>query len=159
MAEERRWTAEKLVAEMPRLLAGLKAAAKTRVSEVERGRGRSGVYAIFEGRSCIYVGRTKAHARRLKDHFNPASGENKAALAFILTRKALGLPTKYKAGDETRKGLMGQRRVRSKFDGQKKRIAAMHFAFVEVEDGPLQAMFEVYAAIALGARHSHFRNH
>jgi hypothetical protein len=144
---------------MPRLLAGLRAATKTRVSEVERGKGRSGIYALFEGRSCVYVGRTRAHARRLRDHSDPASGENKAALAFLLTREALGLPTKYKAGDETRKGLMRQPRVRRMFDRQKKRIAAMHFAFVEVEDGPLQAMFEVYAAIALRASHSKFLNH
>ena len=152
-------TAEGLINEMPRLLERLNTASRVRVAEVVPGNAQSGVYALFEGNTCVYVGRTRNHARRLKQHSGSASRENQAALAFSLTREALNLPPADYSSGNSRKSLMRRNDVKATFQEQKRRIAAMEVSFVEVEDGPKQAMFEIYAAIALRASHSKFLTH
>ena len=80
-----------------------------------------------------------------------------AAFAFKLAREATGKTTaSYKAGEDSRKGLMLNLEFRAAFDAAKARIRKMDFRFVEETDQNAQALLEIYCTIALRAKYSDF---
>jgi len=80
-----------------------------------------------------------------------------AAFAFKLAREATGKTTaSYKAGDDSRKGLMLNSEFRAAFDAAKARIRQMEFRFVEESDQNAQALLEIYCTLALNAKYNDF---
>lgn len=109
---------------------------------------RPGVYLFTEGGKPIYVGQTRNFRRRWGEHTRPSSPENSAPFAFNIARQEATL---------NQLDATGPRKVVSKlpdfvelFEAAKRRVRAMEFRFVEIEDPPLRTIFEVYASLALG---------
>jgi hypothetical protein len=119
----------------------------------------AGVYAIFDAGECLYVGRTGDVRSRLKSHCADSSTHHKASFAFRLAREATGneQATYKKAGG--RAELASTPAFNAEFTRQRRRIGAMEAAFIELPNDETQAMFEIYAAMALRARHSKFNTH
>ena len=68
-------------------------------------------------------------------HCNPSATHHMAAFAFKLAREATGKTTaSYKAGADSRKGLMLNPEFRATFDAAKARIRQMDLRFVEETD-------------------------
>ena len=58
----------------------------------------------------------------------------------------------------TKKQLLSDNEFREDFQCQKERIRKMQIRVVHIDDPPTQAMFEVYAAVALNTRYNEFEN-
>jgi hypothetical protein len=83
-----------------------------------------------------------------------------AAFAFKLAREVTGKTTaSYKAGDDSRKGLMQNAEFSAAFKSAKARIRNMDFRFVEETDQNAQALLEIYCTLTLNARYNDFNTH
>jgi hypothetical protein len=120
----------------------------------------SGVYLFSEGARHLYVGRSNTLRQRHGRHCRPGATYKQAAFAFLLAREQTGFTTaSYKAGAESRKGLMEQAAFRDAFDAAKGRIRQMDYRFVEEADQTRQALLEIYCAVVLGTRYNDFGTH
>ncbi len=120
-----------------------------------------GVYLFSEPGNChLYVGRSRRIRRRYGGHCNPGAKENTAVFAFQLAREATGrVEASYKAGPDSRKGLMKDSEFLAAFDAAKDRIRGMEFRFVEEPDPTRQCLLEIYTAVALDTRYNNFKTH
>jgi hypothetical protein len=83
-----------------------------------------------------------------------------AAFAFRLAREATGnLTAAYRAGPNSRAGLMQDPAFVAAFDAAKARIRAMNLRFVEEADPVRQALLEIYTAVALRTPYNDFDTH
>jgi len=119
---------------------------------------QKGVYVLFEGDEPIYVGRSNRLKQRLKEHSQRSSGRYSATLALRMAKRDTS-PVREKGRKQTDALLMENRDFVERFEAAKDRIAGMGIRFVEIEDQVEQAMFEVYAALALKAKHNDFSTH
>ena len=119
-----------------------------------------GVYLFSEGSSHLYVGRSNKIRGRYGRHCNPGATHRMAAFAFKLARETTGrLIASYKAGDDSRKGLMLDPAFSAAFKAAKERIRKMDCRFVEETDQNAQALLEIYCTLALNARYNDFNTH
>ena len=119
-----------------------------------------GVYLFSEGDKHLYVGRSNSIRKRYGLHCNVGSGHLNAAFAFRLAREKTGkIKASYKAGNESRNGLINDPEFKTIFDGAKARIRSMDFRFVEETDPLRQALLEIYCAVALDTPYNDFNNH
>ena len=128
------------------------------VETVAKSDGIKGIYAFFEGKDCLYVGRTnrKSLRGRMRQHLSPY--DNRAVLAFKLAKEELGIQTQYR-GPNTRKNLMQSPNFIAVFLRQIERVAKMQVRFVEISDSDEQYLFEFYAAKALNSSNNTFGTH
>ena len=116
-----------------------------------RGMPKQGVYVLYEGGEPIYVGRSKDLDRRIREH-SARSRHNSATFAFILYREKLGNPE----GKREEVQAMDP----PEYERQRQRVGAMTIRAVEIEDSWVQAVFEIYAVLALGTtKHNTFETH
>jgi hypothetical protein len=121
---------------------------------------KQGVYLFSEGTTYLYVGRSNKIRLRYGRHCNPGATHRMAAFAFKLARETTGRTTaSYKAGKDSRKGLMLNSAFRTAFDAAKARIRLMDFRFVEESDQNAQALLEIYCTLALNAKYNDFNTH
>jgi hypothetical protein len=121
---------------------------------------KQGVYLFSENDLHLYVGRSNKLRSRYGRHCNPGATHRMAAFAFKLAREATGRTVaSYKAGDDSRNGLMLNPEFLAAFIAAKKRIRAMEYRFVEETDQNAQALLEIYCTLALGARYNDFDTH
>ena len=119
---------------------------------------QKGVYVFFEGNKPIYVGRSNRLKKRLKEHSQRSSDHYSATLAFrIAKQNTLTLPKKEKK--QTNEQLMKNRDFVEEFEAAKDRIARTKIRFIGIEGQIEQAMFEIYAALALNTRYNDFGTH
>ncbi len=118
-----------------------------------------GVYAMFEHGVCVYVGRTKSVRSRMRNHSAASSCHNKAAFAFRLAREATGKPPATYQTIGGRRALAEDPEFRAVFADQRARVGNMPAAFIELPDDAAQAVFELYAALCLGATYFDFATH
>lgn len=117
-----------------------------------------GVYSFWERDEPLYIGRTNTIRTRIQSHTRPGSGHNSATFAFLLAMERAGaLETPLRA--MTRAVREQDEIFKALFSAEKARVAAMHVRVVEITDPNTQAVFEVYAAMVLGARYNDFDNH
>lgn len=96
---------------------------------------RQGVYLFSEGVDHLYVGRSNNIRSRYGRHCNPGATHRMAAFAFKLARNATGkMIASYRAGEDSRKGLMLNLEFKEAFEQAKARIRQMDFRFVEETD-------------------------
>ena len=121
---------------------------------------QQGVYLFSEGDRHLYVGRSNTMRARYGRHCNPGATHRMAAFAFKLARQATGKTTaSYKAGSDSRKGLMLNPEFCAAFDAAKARIRKMDYRFVEEIDQNAQALLEIYCTLALNATFNDFNTH
>ena len=112
-----------------------------------RGIPEKGVYAFYEDGKPIYVGRSNGMRQRIRQHGAESSRHESATFAFKLLRKAIGEPDGH-VSNQTRKEL--QELHSEEYAKQRRRIRNMTIRVVEIEDQQHQAIFEIYAILALG---------
>lgn len=121
---------------------------------------KQGVYLFSEGGYHLYVGRSNNIRGRYGRHCNPGATHRMAAFAFKLAREMTGKTiASYRAGEDSREGLMLNPEFISAFKAAKTRIRNMEFRYVEETDQNAQALLEIYCTLALNARFNDFDTH
>ena len=121
---------------------------------------KQGVYLFSEGGHHLYVGRSNNVRGRYGRHCNPGATHRMAAFAFKLARETTGKTVaSYKAGEDSRAGLMLNPEFIAAFKNAKARIRNMEFRYVEETDQNAQALLEIYCTLALNARFNDFDTH
>lgn len=118
---------------------------------------KQGVYLFREDGKAIYVGRSNNIRSRLRQHINPSSRTNQAALATLISRRELNLPVDYLPGARGR--LLANSDFMARFRAAKDRVRAMEFRAVEECDQTRQALLEIYCAITLETPYNDFSTH
>ncbi len=147
---------QSLVLKMPDLLGKLLGCPPHRFGEgVPQNMPERGVYLFSASGSHLYVGRTNRLRHRHKEH---CSGKhNDAPFAFKLARILADQPRV--KGGPTRAALQQNPKFSDAFERTKAQVRIMEFRWVEVIDANTQCLFEIYATLALGAKHNSFENH
>jgi hypothetical protein len=117
-----------------------------------------GVYVFYENGSQLYVGRSNRLRERVLEHSRPSSRHNSATFAFNLATEAA---TKARIPPEgrNRTELENYAPFRDLYRKAKGQVAAMKVQVIKIEDPIEQAIFEVYAALALHTAYNDFDNH
>jgi hypothetical protein len=119
-----------------------------------------GVYLFSEGSNHLYAGRSNALRKRYGQHGNPGSQHNQAVFAFKLAREVTGqLTPGYAPGPNSRVGLLQNADFARAFVHAKARVLRMDYRLVEQTDQTLQALLELYCAIALRCPYNDFNTH
>ena len=131
-----------------------------RYGNLPKAMPKQGVYLFTENGHHLYVGRSNTIRARYARHCNPGATHRMAAFAFKLARETTGkMKASYKAGDDSRKGLMLNPEFRAAFEAAKARIRQMDFRFAEETDQNAQALLEIYCTLALNAKYNDFDTH
>ncbi len=121
---------------------------------------RSGIYLFTEGGRHLYVGRSNDLRGRYGSHCRPGATTKGAAFAFLLARETTGQKhATYRAGPNTRAGLMLNPDFAAAFIAAKERIRRMEYRYVEEGDQSRQALLEIYCAVVLGTPYNDFDTH
>ncbi|SRR6266851_4734975 len=119
-----------------------------------------GVYLFSEGDTHLYVGRSNDVRARYGRHCRPGATHRMAAFAFRLARETTGkTKASYKAGADSRSGLILDAKFAEAFEAAKARVRAMDFRFVKEADPTRQALLEMYCSVALDTRYNDFDTH
>ena len=108
---------------------------------------QKGVYVFYEDDKPVYTGRSNGMRRRIREHGAESSRHESATFAFKLLRETIGEPDGH-ASNQTRKEF--QELHSEEYAEQRRRIRNMTIRVVEIEDQQRQAIFEIYAILALG---------
>jgi len=119
---------------------------------------QKGVYVFFEDNKPIYVGRSNRLKKRIKEHSQISSDHYSATLAFRIAKQNTSTLQK-KERKLTNQQLMSNSDFVEKFKAAKDRIARTKARFIEIEDQIEQAMFEIYASLALKTELNDFSTH
>jgi hypothetical protein len=116
-----------------------------------------GVYCFSQGEQVMHVGRTKDLQARRQNQTSPKGDRFVATFPFLLARHRAAevrddLPT-------DRGELEADERFKPFFTEAKEDVRAMEFRCVEIENHPLQAMFEIFASVALDSRYNFWETH
>jgi hypothetical protein len=121
---------------------------------------KSGVYLFTENGQPMYVGRSNVLRQQHGRHCRPRATYREAAFAFQLAReKTDRMKAAYRAGNESRKGLMGDKAFAAAFREAKARIRAMEYRYVEEADQIREALLEIYCVVALDTPYNDFGTH
>ena len=115
---------------------------------------RPGVYALFDDRGAVYVGRSKNLHRRVGNH--TAGRPLQSSFAFKLAREQTGLATNYKT-DRSKAYLSQDAAFMAAFRSRVEWIKQLSARYVIIEDDVEQHLFEVYAALALKTPYNEFK--
>ena len=138
----------------------LLAAAPASNGDLPRNMPASGVYLFTENGRHLYVGRFNVLRGRYGRHCGIGATYKQAAFAFQLAREKTGRTKAwYKAGADSRAGLMEDPAFAAAFKEAKARIRAMDYRYVEEADQNRQALLEIYCAIVLSTRYNDFKTH
>jgi len=105
-----------------------------------------GIYAFYENRNPIYVGRANNIRKRIQWHTRESSGSESASFAFNLAKREYANEVKI---NHKRKELMQIDRFVEIFRKHKLNLKNVEFRCVPVENDILQTMFEPYLAFKL----------
>lgn len=110
-----------------------------------------GVYVFYENTEPkpVYVGRSNKMRERIQQHGRNSSRHNSASFAFLLavdSAQKQGIDCR----SRSREDLESDEKFSPWFSDAKQRVRQMQCRVVEVTDAIEQAVFEIYAALALG---------
>ena len=117
-----------------------------------------GVYVFYENDKALYVGRSNRLKARLREHCRESSTHNSATFAFNLAKEKMRLGQGMTVR-VTRKELQKAPGFERAFYEARKRVSEMKIRVVQIDDQVTQALFEIYAALALEAPYNDFSNH
>jgi predicted GIY-YIG superfamily endonuclease len=144
------------VRKMPKLLRSLEESEAIEIAEVTSTIPKSGVYVFYENSRPIYVGRSNNMRTRLRQHGRESSGHNQATFAFMLAKEQMKVDKK---ASITRGQLEQAPGFKKAFYEARRRVREMKIRFIPIDDQIDQALFEIYAALALGTPYNDFGTH
>ena len=144
------------VRRMPKLLRSLEESETIEISNVTGTIPKSGVYVFYENDKPIYVGRSNNMRTRLRQHGRESSGHNQATFAFILAKEQMKVDKK---ASTTREQLEKAPGFEEAFYEARRRVREMKIRFIPIGDQIDQALFEIYAALALRTPYNDFGTH
>ena len=144
-----------LVEEMPELLQNLESQHPRTIDNL-KGLPQRGVYIFYEEHKALYVGRSNRVVDRIREHCRESSRHNSATFAFNLAKEEMGLGQKTRV---PRKELEKAPGFDKAFWEARKRVSEMKIRVVQIDDQVTQALFEIYAALALEAPYNDFSTH
>jgi hypothetical protein len=115
---------------------------------------KPGVYALYEDKTPIYVGRARNIWQRIGNH--TGGRPEQSSFAFKIAREKTGRLATYKP-EGSRKALTLDEIFKAAFAECVSRIRTLKGRYVVIEDDILQHLFEVYAALALKTPYNEFR--
>ena len=110
---------------------------------------QKGVYVFYEDDKPVYTGRSNGMRQRIRQHGADSSRHGSATFAFKLLLEKIGEPGNHRSS-APRKEL--EERHSEEYAKQRHRIQNMTVRVVEIEDQQRQAIFEIYAILALGTK-------
>ena len=119
-----------------------------------KGLPEKGIYVFFERGAPMYIGRVGSTSKqtmrnRIRQHTIPSAEHNQAVFAFRLLQEKLGVATGH--GAELSRAELAKK-YESEFKEMKERV--------EIKDSVTQAVFEIYASLALKTtRYNNFDTH
>ena len=108
---------------------------------------QKGVYVFYEDDKPVYTGRSNGMRQRIRQHGADSSRHGSATFAFKLLLEKIGEPGNHRSS-APRKEL--EERHSEEYAKQRRRIREMTIRVVQIEDQQRQAIFEIYAILALG---------
>ncbi len=125
-----------------------------------RAMPQSGVYLFTEAGRHLYVGRSNGLRGRYSGHCRAGATYRQAAFAFQLAREVTGrAQAAYRAGAESRAGLMLDPAFTAAFVAAKERIRRMEYRYIEEANQNRQALLEIYCAVVLATPYNDFGTH
>jgi hypothetical protein len=143
---------DSFVERMPILLNELKGTRPLSRGEIPNS-PEKGIYVFYEKDKPRYVGRSNSLKSRILRHGRESSKHYSACFAFKLMQE----DPKYKKIEGTRSVIVEKNK--GPFINAKRRIANMSVKTVEVKDPVEQALFEIYASLALNTKYNDFGTH
>lgn len=119
---------------------------------------KQGVYAFYHDDKPVYVGRSNNLKSRIQQHGRPSSRHNSATLAFNIAKEIMERNNQIPKFI-TRKELEEAPGFNQAFFLARNTVAQMKIRAIEIKDQIEQAMFEIYAALALNTRYNDFGTH
>ncbi len=173
------WQFEEIIENMPKYLKNLKACELTKRSKVrklceEKCSSNKGIYVFYENDCPLYVGRSDDLINRIQIHGRDSSLKSQAAFASNIAKGKVmadykrNSPGLCKSKRQWRHDLDWElakensefrEKFMAEFKKAKKRVHKMQFRVVEVKDSVSQAIFEIYAHMALETPYNNFDNH
>jgi len=142
---------------MPILLNEIKVTPLLNRNELE-GIPKSGIYVFYREGKPLYVGRSNRLKGRIQEHGRPSSDHYSATLAFRMAKEEMArlhdIPK-----DITRKELEEAPGFGMLFFNARLRVAQMKIRVIGINDQVTQALFEIYAALALNTEYNDFGTH
>ena len=143
---------------MPILLNELKGKPLLNRHELE-GIPKSGVYVFYREGKPLYVGRSNRLKERIQEHGRPSSDHYSATFAFRLAKEEMS-KDKDIPKDITRKELENAPGFAEMFYIARANVAQMKIRVIEIECQVDQALFEIYAVLALNTtKYNDFSTH
>ena len=147
---------KKLIEQMPQLLSNLKKKKPLEMNNLD-GIPTHGVYVFYEKNKPIYVGRSNRLKSRIREHYRESSTHDSATFAFNLAKEEMGINQRTPI---TRKELEKAPGFDRAFYEARLRVKEMEVRVVQIDDQATQALFEIYAVLALKTRrYNNFRTH
>jgi len=146
----------KFIQRMPELLQSLEESEAFEITNITQIIPKSGVYVFYENNRPMYVGRSNNMRSRLLQHGRESSGHNQATFAFILAKEQMNVDKK---GPITRKELESASGFKQSFYEARHRVRGMKIRLIGIDDQITQALFEIYAALALDTPYNDFGTH
>jgi hypothetical protein len=119
---------------------------------------KSGIYVFYRDGKPLYVGRSNRMKQRIQEHGRPSSDHYSATLAFNIAKEKVG----YKRS-EHRLATRGEFEKAPGFEKAfflaRKQVAEMQVRVIEIKDQIEQALFEIYAHLALNTKYNDFDTH
>jgi predicted GIY-YIG superfamily endonuclease len=146
-----------LVAEMPKLLKELESKAfltRDNLSSISK----QGVYVFYQKGKALYVGRSNRIKERIQQHSRPSSMHNSASFAFRLAKEEMSRHRSIPK-DITRKEWENAPGFKKAFFLARMRVAEMKIRVIGIDDQVKQALFEIYAHLALKTKYNDFGTH
>ena len=137
-----------LVERMPELLKDLKEQ-KARTMDDLNGIPTRGVYVFYERNKPLYVGRSNRLKSRIREHCGESSTHTSATFAFNLAKEEMGIDQRTRV---TRKELEKAPGFDRAFYEARMRVKDMKVRAVQIDGQAAQALFEIYAVLALETR-------
>ena len=147
---------EEIHAQMAPFLRELKASTRYCMEAIGNLGIQSGVYVFCEHDKAMYVGRVSHLGKqdiktRARQHFG--GNVKKAPLAAVMLRKDLNLKT----GPGARFTIAQYaEKYKLEFEERQQRVRKMEVQAIEITDCTTRAIFEIYAALTLGAQYNQF---
>ena len=149
---------DRLIAKMPELLKELKNTPllnRNDLSDVPK----QGVYILYHKGKPVYVGRSNNIRSRIQQHSRPSSRHNSASLAFRIAKDNMSRNTAIPRFIK-RKELEEAPGFAQEFFLARMMVANMKIRVIEITDQVEQALFEIYAALALKTtKYNEFSTH